>query len=300
MNKKSNMVSGEIDNTEAYQNSYFAYLNEIGKYKLLSADEEVLLFQKIEAGDNVAKELFIKSNLRLVVSVAKKYYIPGHNDLLDLIEEGNLGLIKAVEQFDLSRGCKFSTYARYKINKAIQKSPLRSGLPVELPAGKLALIAKIKSAIFSFEEENERKPSTMELSSILNIPVDRIAVLMPYIVSSVSLNNKLDNHKDDQDAEFIDMFEEYYKDDISDAENALIAKEMKEELQSILSEILNQKEIYIINSRWGLSNVPAKDVSKLAVELNMSQQGVRQCEERARMKLKKHLLSLNKSISDFI
>lgn len=300
MDKKRNIVSEDIDNTEVCQSSYFAYLNEIGMYKVLSVDEEVLLFQKIAAGDNVAKDLFIKSNLRLVVSVAKKYYVPGYNDLLDLIEEGNLGLIKAVERFDLSRDCKFSTYAVYTINKAIQQAPLRSGLPVELSSSKLALISKIKTVVFSFEDKNERKPTTSELANMLCVPVKRIEELMPFIVSSISLNDKLGNSEFDSDKEIIDVFEAYYSDDSSDAENAFIAKETREELRSVISEVLNEKETYIIYSRWGLSNAPVKEVSELAAELNMSKQGVRQCEERARLKLRKHLLSLNKSFSDFI
>lgn len=300
MEKKSNIVSEETDNTDVCQNAYFAYLNEISKYKLLSTDEEIVLFQKIEAGDNVAKELFIKSNLRLVVNVAKKYFVPGYNDLLDLIEEGTLGLIKAVERFDISQGCKFSTYARYKINKAIQSAPLRLGLPVELSAANLALIAKIKNTIYSFEENNERKPTAIELSNILNISVKQIEVLMPFIVSSISLNEKIGNNEFDSDKEFIDVFEEYYSDDSSDTENSFIAKETKKELRNVLTEVLNKKEIYIIYSRWGIFNTPIKEISELATELNMSKQGVRQCEERARMKLRKHLLSLNKSFSDFI
>lgn len=300
MDKKRNIVSKETDNTEVCQNAYFAYLNEIGKYKLLSADEEVLLFQKIAAGDNVAKELFIKSNLRLVVREANKYYVPGYNDRLDLIQEGTLGLIKAVERFDVSRGCKFSTYAKYTINKAIQKAPSRSGLPLELSPAKLSLISKIKTIIFSFEDNNERKPTTMELASMLSVSVKKIEEMMPFIISSMSLNEKISNDELDSDKEIIDVFEEYYEDELSDVENTFILKETREELQSIISEVLNKKEIYIIYSRWGLFYSPVKEVSELAEELGMSKQGVRQCEERARAKLLKHLLSLNKTFSDFM
>lgn len=300
MDKRINIVSDVIDNAEVYQNACFAYLNEIGKYKLLSVDEEVLLFQKIEAGDNVAKDLFIKSNLRLVVSVAKKYFVPGYNDLLDLIQEGTIGLIRAVEQFDVSLGYKFSTFARYKIIKAVQQAPLRSGLPLELSAAKLALVAKIKAAISSFEESNERKPTTAEISNLLNVSVKQIAELLPFVVSSLSLNDKISNNDSDAGKEVLDVFEEYYKDETSDVENVFIAKETKEELRSVISEVLNKKEIYIIYSRWGLSNAPIKEVSELAAELGMSKQGIRQCEERAREKLRKHFLSLNKSLSDFV
>lgn len=300
MDKRINIVSDEKDTADVCQNAYFAYLNEIGKYKLLSADEELVLFQKISAGDNVAKDLFIKSNLRLVVKIAKKYYVPGYNDLLDLIQEGTIGLIKAVERFDISRGRKFSTFAFYTINKAIQQAPLRSGLPLGLSAAKVGLVAKIKTAIASFEEENERKPSTMELSSVLRVPAKHIAELMPFVVSSLSLNDKIGNNETGSEKEIIDVFEEYYSDDSSDIEEDFIAKETREELRGVIAEVLNKKETYIIYSRWGLSNAPIKEVSELAAELNMSKQGVRQCEERARAKLSKYLLSHNSSLSDFI
>lgn len=295
---RGSRVPDNEDNIDVCQSSYFAYLNEINQYKVLSVDEEIDLFQKIASGDDVAKDLFIKSNLRLVVKEAKKYYAPGYNDLLDLIQEGNLGLIKAVENFDPSKGCKFSTYAVYVINKAIQRTPSRSGLPVEIPPHNLPVINKLRCAISSFESENGRPPSFEELSSLLNISLDIIVALMPFLSSNISLYQKLGNNGSDK--EVIDVFEDYYKEEPTDAENAFIAKETRMEFRKLLSEILNKKEIYIIYSRWGLANFQTKDVATLALELNMSKQGVRQCEGRALVKIRKHFLSINKSLSDFL
>lgn len=298
MYMRGNKVPDNTDDIDVCQSSYFAYLNEINQYKVLTVDEEISLFQKIEAGDDVAKDLFIKSNLKLVVKEAKKYHVPGYNDLLDLIQEGNLGLIQAVENFDLSKGCKFSTYAVYVINKAIQRTPSRSGLPVEIPPHKLALINKMRHTIFSFKSDRDRNPSVEELSGILNVPIDKIVALMPFLSSNISLHRKLGDNGSDK--EIIDVFEDYYQEESTDAENVFIAKEARTELRKLLSEFLNKKEIYILYSRWGLANFPVKDVATLASELNMSKQGIRQCEERALAKLRKHFLSLNKSLSDFL
>ena len=142
--------------------------------------------------------------------------------------------------------------------------------------------------------------ATAELANILNVSGKRITEMMPFVVSSISLNTRLDNGEFDSNTEVVDVFDKYYQDETSNLETALIAKETREELRRLIAEALSEKEIYILSSRWGLSNMPIKEVSELAAELGMSKQGVRQCEERAREKLKKHLLSLNKSLSDFI
>ena len=286
------------DNSDICQNAYFAYINEISQYKLLTDEEEISLFQRILSGDDVAKELFINSNLRLVVRVAKKYYVPGYNDLLDLIQEGNIGLIKAVEQFDLSKGCKFSTFAVYAINKAIQSASSRSGLPLELPQNKLALINKIRRTIELFEEKNNKKPSFTELSTLLNVRVESITALMPFITPPVSLNSKV--FQDESDKELIDVFEEYYHEDPSDPEKTFIIKETKEAFRDIINKVLTEKEKYILYSRWGLFDNPTKSVITLSKELHMSKQGVQQSESRSIGKLTKHLLSLNKSFLDFV
>lgn len=298
--KNNNPTQHQTEEKAISQNSYFCYLSEISKYKLLSLDEEISLFQRIQDGDNVAKDLFIKSNLRLVLKEAKKYYVPGHNDLLDLIQEGNMGLIRAVDQFDLTKGCKFSTYAVYVINKAIQSAPLRSGLPLEIPQNKLALINKIRRAIDTFESQNGRKPSYAELSSILKVSSDSIVAMMPFITTTVSLNTKLNQEQGENSKEVIDVFDEYYREEPEDPETTFIVNETKDAFRDIINEVLNDKEKTILFSRWGLFDSPVKDVATLAAELNMTKQGIRQCEERSIGKLKRHLLSLNKSLLDFI
>lgn len=285
------------DNFDVSQNAYFAYLDEISQYKLLSAEEEILLFQKIQNGDSVSKDLFIKSNLRLVVKVAKKYFSPGYNTLLDLIQEGNLGLLKAVDGYDPTKGCKFSTYAIPQINKAIQRSSCRTGLPLELPTQQISLINKIRFFIDRFETENGQKPCIEDIADRLQIPVKKVIELIPYVSPSVSLHSKI---KDDIDErELIDVFEAYYDNEPTSTENSFIINETRNEVQALVKEVLNEKEIYVVYSRRGLSNTPVKDVATLAEELGMSKQGVRQCEQRAIEKLKRHLLTLNKSFLDF-
>lgn len=294
---KKVVVSAE-DDFDVNQNAYFAYLDEIAKYKLLSADEEITLFQRILDGDRVAKDLFVNSNLRLVVKVAKKYFNPGYNNLLDLIQEGNLGLIKAVDGYDPSKGCKFSTYAIPQINKAIQRSSCRTGLPVELPVQKISLINKIRFFSNRFETENGRKPSCEDIAEHFDVSVKKIVELIPFISSSISLHSKVQDDVDER--ELIDVFDAYYTTDATEVENSVIINEMKSEFQTIIRELLTEKEVYILFSRWGLADTPTKDVATLAEELGMSKQGVRQSEERSIVKLQKRLLSLNKSLEDFV
>lgn len=279
------------------QNSLFAYLNDISQYKVLSVDEELDLFQKIQNGDDVARELFIKSNLRLVVSVAKKYHFPGQNQLLDLIQDGNIGLLKAVELFDPQKECKFSTYAVYQINKAIQGSSCRTNLPVEVPVWNLSLINKIRFTKERMEIENGNEPSVSELAEQLGVPTQKIVALMPFVVSPISFQSKL--REDEDEREFGEVFARYY-DDAGEPERTYIIKEMRHELHNVLDAVLNDKERYIIYSRWGLSDMPIKSVAALAKELDMSIQGVRQSEGRSLMKLHKHFLSLHKSFTDIL
>lgn len=294
---KKVVVSADED-FDVSQNAYFAYLDEIAQYKLLSADEEARLFQKILNGDNVAKDLFVKSNLRLVIKVAKKYFCPGYNSLLDLIQEGNLGLLKAVDGYDPEKGCKFSTYAIPHINKAIQRSSCRTGLPLEIPPQKISLVNKIRFFIDRFEIENGEKPCYEDIAERFNVPTKAVIEVMPYISSAISLHSKI--KEGDDERELLDVFEAHYDNEPTSVENEFIAKEIKSEIRAVMKEVLNGKEIYIVCSRWGLGNAVVKEVVTLAEELGMSKQGVRQCEERALEKLKKHLLALNMSLSDFI
>ena len=295
--EKRVFVSAE-DSFDVSQNAYFAYLDEISQYKLLSAEEEITLFQKIQSGDSVARDLFVKSNLRLVIKVAKSYFCPGYNSLPDLIQEGNLGLLKAVDGYDPTKGCKFSTYAIPHINKAIQRSSCRTGLPLEIPAQKISLVNKIRFYIERFEIENGQKPCYEEIAHHMKVSVKAVVEVMPYISSSVSLHSKVKENEDDR--ELIDVFEAHYENEPTSVENAFIVNETRNELQAIIKEVLNEKEIYIVRSRWGLANTAVKSVPLLAEELNMSQQGIRQCEERAIEKLKKRLFALNKSFKDFV
>lgn len=285
-------------NPEAVQDSYYAYLEEISQYKLLSTDEEIAIFQMIQEGDNVAKELFIKSNLRLVAAQAKRFHYPGYNSELDLIQEGNIGLMRAIDLYDPQRGCKFSTFAIHHINKAIRSSASFNSLPLTLSAPKLSLLHKIKGTIELWEAEKGAKPSFKQLSEHLNVSISQIREIFPFVLSSLSLNAKLSADPDSR--EVGDVFFEHYKSDSEDIENACIIKETRDELRKLIYEVLSDKEAYILLSRWGVAGYTIKDVATLADELNMSKQGIRQSEQRSIAKLKKHFLSLNKSLQDFI
>lgn len=280
------------------EDSYHAYLNEVLQYKVLSRNEEISLFQRIQNGDDVAKDLFIKSNLRLVIKIAKGYYKPGYNQLLDLIQDGNVGLLQAVNLYDPSRGCKFSTYAFYKIHKAIQSSSCRTGLPLEIPQSQFSLITRIRLAIEQLELKNGFPPAPSDLAAYLGVPLDRIELVMPFVPSAVSLNAKIQDRADDR--EYIDAFSEYYKDGDSEVERACIIKEARNEFYDILKAALSEREFYVLSSRQGLFSTTIKSVREIASELGVSQQCVRQTEERSVAKLRRYLCSMDKSLSDFL
>lgn len=283
-------------NQDGAKNSYFAYLSEISQYKVLTADEEIALFEKITAGDDAAKDLFIKCNLRLVVSEAKKYYVPEHNEMLDLIQEGNMGLLRALDGFDPARGCKFSTYAVYHINKAIQRSSCRTGLPLNVPQNALSLINRIRFTVERLEAETGAVPSCSDIATRLNINPEKVKELLPFATPSVSLYSKIGENND---REFIDVFSEQYADS-DDIEQTLIANETQEHFRSLLSEALNERELYILCSRYGLFGSPIKTTREMMDILKMTKQGIQQAEQRAAKKLKKYLESLELSIDDLV
>ena len=149
------------------------YLNDIKKEPLITAEEEVLLTQKIKKGDILAQEKLIKANLRFVVSVAKQYQNQGLS-LPDLINEGNMGLIKAAENFDETRGFKFISYAVWWIRQSILQALAEQSRIVRLPLNQVGSLNKINKALSKFEQENERKPSAEELAEVLDMPIDKI------------------------------------------------------------------------------------------------------------------------------
>lgn len=277
------------------RNSYYAYLNEISQYKVLTPEEEVALFEKIVAGDDAAKDLFIKCNLRLVVKEARKYYVPEHNELLDLIQEGNFGLMRALDGFDLTKGCRFSTYAVYHIDKAIQRSSCRTGLPVNVPQNVLPLINRIRFAVERMEAETGTVPSCSEIAERLNLKAERVKQLLPFVFPTVSLYSKSEG----DDREFIDAFSEQYEES-DDVEQVLIANETKEHFRSLVAEALTEKEMFILCSRHGLFGFPVKTTRELMDELNMSKQGMHQAEQRAVRKLKDYLESMGLAVDELI
>ena len=296
-NERLPTASSENDRQDLMQNAYYAYLDEISRYKLLTQDEEISLFMRIQDGDSVARDLFIKSNLRLVVSQARKYYIPGNNQLFDLIQDGNVGLLKAIEQYDPLRGYKFSTYAVYHINKAIQAGSCRTIIPVNIPQQKLSLIFAIRNALDVLEIVSGFKSSPEELAKFLNVPVHHVQAVLPFVFYPVSLNSPFEDGASDKTP--IDVFDEYYNNDADDTEKAFIINETRKEIERIIKEALGEKEAYILLSRWGIAGRAIKDVATLAEELKMSHQGIRQSEARSLIKLKKYFASMNLSLSDF-
>lgn len=288
----------EGPDNEIIENSYLVYLNEVLQYDVLSREEEISLFARIQDGDDIAKDLFIKSNLRLVIQAAYKYFKPGYNQLLDLIQEGNIGLLQAVERYDPSRGVKFSTYAFYWIKKTIWRSCCCSGFPVELSQRKSALVHKLRRTYKKIENECGAPPSPAELAEVMDMEMSEIELLLPFVYPSISLNYK--PQEDHSEKEIVDFFSEYYSENANEVEYSYIIKETREEFRRIIFEALSEKEVYVLFSRQGLYGTPIKDVKTLAEELGMSEQGVRQTEDRCLTKLRKYLTSLDKTFTDFV
>lgn len=271
------------------KDAYHAYLNEISQYKLLTVDEEVELFLRIQNGDNVARQLFINSNLRLVVKQANVFYIPGVNDLMDLIQEGNIGLLKAIDRYDPTLGYRFSTYAVYLINNEIRRSSARAGLPVEVPPGYVSLVNQMRFVVNNFFELHGCRPTAYEIADQLDCSVNIIDALMPFVVSPFSLQQPVSTSPDDV-RELEDFYTDYYNEETSIVEKELIADETKQEFYKLLNEVLTEKERLILRLRWGLNNSQTMSIYDIAEEIGMSPQGVRQAELRAIQKLNKYLL----------
>ncbi len=255
------------------------YLKEIGKIPLLSADEEkVLAIKAKEENDEAAKNRFIESNLRLVVSVVKKYVSSGM-EFLDLIQEGNLGLIKAFEKFDPYLGYKFSTYSRIWIRQFINRALSEKSKTIRIPVHvkeNLFLIAKTKE---NFSIENGRDPTNYELSEILGISVEKIDFLTSIQLGTVSLSTKVNDDEDTELGDFIpskDLTpeEEFLKDDFVQLMNEFIS-----------NTDLDDREKYVLTKRYGLNNAKEMKLEEIAKEFGCTREWVRQIEKRSLKKL---------------
>ncbi|MCM1348663.1 MAG: RNA polymerase sigma factor RpoD/SigA [Firmicutes bacterium] len=253
------------------------YLQEIGREELLSVDEEVELAQRIRQGDDRALNRLVCANLRFVVSVAKQYQNQGLS-LPDLINEGNVGLIKAAQKFDETRGFKFISYAVWWIRQSILQALAEQSRIVRLPLNQVGSLNKINKAISKFEQDNQRKPSSEELSEILDIDVDKIS-------ESVSVNGRHTS----LDAPFSDSEDNSLMDVLTDADaphtdSSLNQESLSVEVDRALSQ-LHPRERDILKMFFGIG-CQEMTLEEIALKFDLTRERVRQIKEKAIRRLK--------------
>lgn len=253
------------------------YLQEISRISMITPEEETILAQKIHAGDQRALDKLVKSNLRFVVSVAKQYQHQGLS-LSDLINEGNLGLIKAAQRFDETKGFKFISYAVWWIRQSILQALAEQGRLVRLPQNKIGTYNKANKAYIAFEQENEREPSTEELASILEMSETEIA----NIFSTNTRHSSLDAPVHEaEDVAMGDLLE-----GSNDTDDDVMKDSLKAEIQRILKS-LSAREAEIISAYFGLEGDNGPTIEEIGEKYDLTKERIRQIKERAIKRLQK-------------
>ena len=254
------------------------YLLEIGKEELVSVEEEVELAQRIRQGDQRALEKLTKANLRFVVSVAKQYQNQGLS-LQDLINEGNIGLIKAAQKFDETRGFKFISYAVWWIRQSILQALAEQSRIVRLPLNQVGSVNKISKVLAKFEQENERRPSVAELAEELNIEEDKISEVLRVSGRQVSVDAPF------QDGEENCLLVVLTNDDAPQTDSPMDKESLCSELDNILSAVLKDREKKVIVMSFGIG-CHEKSLEEIGDLLGLTRERVRQIKEKSLRKIK--------------
>lgn len=266
------------------------YLKEIGNVPLLSTEEEVALAKRVEAGEEEAKRSLTEANLRLVVSIAKKYVGRGM-PFLDLIQEGNMGLMKAVDKFDYTKGYKFSTYATWWIRQAITRGIADTGRTIRVPVHMVETINKTLRMTRTLLQELGREPTPEEVAEQLGVPVTRVREVLKISRDPVSLDTPIGEEDDSHLGDFIE-------DDsaLSPADSAAFSM-LREELTTAL-ESLTDRERQVVQLRFGLIDGRARTLEEVGKEFNVTRERIRQIEAKALRKLRHP--SRSKRLKDFL
>lgn len=266
------------------------YLKEIGRVPLLSPEEEIDLAIRIAEGDERAKKRLSEANLRLVVSIAKRYLGRGMQ-FLDLIQEGNLGLIKAVEKFDYTKGFKFSTYATWWIRQAITRAIADQARTIRIPVHMVETINKVKKVSSQLLHTNGHEPTADEISAELDMPVDKVREIMRVAQEPVSLETPIGEEEDSHLGDFIP------DDDAPAPADAASHTLLKEQLANVL-DTLTPREEKVLRLRFGLEDGRSRTLEEVGKEFNVTRERIRQIEAKALRKLRHP--SRSKKLKDFL
>lgn len=254
------------------------YLSDIQKFHLLSKEEEYELLKRIrEENDEQARQLLILSNLRLVISTAKKSLGNGL-PLIDLISEGNIGLIRAINKFDYEKGHRFSTYAVWWIKQAIKKAIINTGRDIRIPSYKYEQLAKVNKVITDYIAKYGEEPSTEYIAREVELKESKVILLMNEFQDVMSLNESIGDN--------------IYLEDVigeeNDVEDKIIKEDQLSEMRELLENVLADREKEILELRYGLYNNKIHTLKEIGEILNITRERVRQIEKKAIMKLKNH------------
>lgn len=282
--------SSSVSDNIAIDDPVKVYLKEIGRVPLLSSDEEINLAMRIQNGDVAAKKRLSEANLRLVVSIAKRYLGRGMQ-FLDLIQEGNLGLIKAVEKFDHTKGFKFSTYATWWIRQAITRAIADQARTIRIPVHMVETINKVKKVSSQLLHTNGHEPTAEEIAEVIEMPVDKVREIMRVAQEPVSLETPIGEEEDSHLGDFIS------DDDTPAPADVASHTLLKEQLSNVL-DTLTPREKKVLILRFGLTDGRSRTLEEVGREFNVTRERIRQIEAKALRKLRHP--SRSKKLKDFL
>jgi RNA polymerase primary sigma factor len=276
-------INSEQSFDDASDDSVRLYLREIGKIPLLNSSDELALAKRVVAGDKKAKDKMAEANMRLVVSIAKRYSGRGL-DFLDLIQEGNTGLLRAVEKFDPDKGFKFSTYATWWIRQAITRAIADQARTIRIPVHMVETINKLLRTQRRMTQDLNREPTTEELAAELEMEPAKVEYVMKIKQDITSLDAGVGRDGDDEDSVLGDFVEDG---ESTTPEESAASQLLKEQVQTVLSS-LSDREQKIIKMRFGLEDGKSHTLEEVGREFSVTRERIRQIEAKALAKLRKH------------